>query len=758
MEFTKSLSDVLEYAQIRVSMLRLEFLTPEDVLHAIISKSKEFETLCHCYAIDCNTDLKKPLENANSDFVPHEYVYQLQISVQFVSMMTWAEEYAKKEERSEIDIPDVLCAILKLQESEASYLLHRYFTTDDAELSEDIRHAYKGEPIKFKPHDNGSRIDCDFDDDFDFGNPFSDSDSKTQWTDLVTCITDLLDSHHPIIGREQELDRTIQVLCRYTKNNPLHVGEPGVGKTALVYGLAQRIRDGHVPHSLSGAKIYQIEVGNLVAGTHYRGDFENRIKKIMEGASQLDNAIIYIDEIHTLIGSGSTGGDSLDGANMLKPYLEAGKIRFIGATTYKEYNKYFQQSQGMVRRFQKIDVPEPSEEETLEILKGIRKHYENHHNIQIDDDVLQYAIRMSVRHITGRCLPDKAIDLIDEAGAYCQLHPDAVDNSMILSREVINLTLKRICNMTDEMLSETDKGNESLAHLEEHIKNKIYGQDTAVQQLVETIQLAKAGLNEPDKPLASLLFIGPTGVGKTELCRVLSQELGIELVRFDMSEYTEKHTIAKLIGSPAGYVGYDDGGLLTDAIRKTPNCLLLLDEIEKAHSDIYNILLQVMDYAHLTDNRGNKADFKNVILVMTSNAGAQYASMASLGFGNNTSRGEGMLQAVKKTFKPEFINRLTGMIVFNDMDRHMASMIVDKKLAELSDRLAAKNVSLQLSSEAKKYLLDKGFTPKYGAREIDRVIRQNVTPLLIRSILFGTLKNGGTANIDIVDNALVLNT
>ena len=369
---------------------------------------------------------------------------------------------------------------------------------------------------------------------------------------------------------------------------------------------------------------------------------------------------------------------------------------------------------------------------------------------------MQYVVRMSIRHITNRFLPDKAIDLIDEAGAFRELHPLKGKKKQTVGKDIVNQTLKRICKLTDEMLSETEAGNDALATLESNLKSKIYGQDEAIRQVVEAVQMAKAGLNESDKPLASLLFVGPTGVGKTELCRVLAQELNIELVRFDMSEYTEKHTVAKLIGSPAGYVGYEDGGLLTDAIRKSPNCILLLDEIEKAHSDIYNILLQVMDYARLTDNRGNKADFKNVILVMTSNAGAQHASQAAVGFGNTTSRGMAMLDSVKKIFKPEFINRLSGIVVFNDMDRTMANLILEKKIGELQERLKSKNVTISVSPEAKDYLLEKGFTTLYGAREIDRVIRHLLNPLLIHEILFGSLREGGTAQIGMNNNQLTL--
>ena len=496
-------------------------------------------------------------------------------------------------------------------------------------------------------------------------------------------------------------------------------------------------------------------MGSLVAGTQYRGEFEDRILRIMKGISQEKNAIVYIDEIHTLVGSGATGGDSLDGSNILKPYLEAGEIRFIGATTYKEYNKYFQKSQGIVRRFQKIDIPEPSQEEAVKILEGLKPIYEKYHHVRYEAEMMRYAVELSSKYITDRFLPDKAIDLIDEAGAYRELHP-LEKKTQSVSKKLLEETIKKMCKISDDMFASSSGKNQPLATLEAHLSAKIFGQGEAIRQVVETVQLAKAGFNEPDKPLASLLFVGPTGVGKTELCKVLANELGVELIRFDMSEYTEKHAVAKLIGAPAGYVGYEDGGLLTDAIRRSPNCVLLLDEIEKAHQDIYNILLQVMDYARLTDNKGNKADFKNVILIMTSNAGAQYASMGTVGFGNSWTRGDAMKDTVKKTFKPEFINRLSGIVVFNDMTREMANSVLDKKLAVVHSRLRAKNVVIRISKQAHSYLLDKGYSERYGAREMDRAIRNYLNTLLMKEILFGRLKNGGKAVVDIENNCLVI--
>lgn len=575
----------------------------------------------------------------------------------------------------------------------------------------------------------------------------------SDWHKLVTCISDKVNQHNPLIGREKELDRTIQVLCRVEKNNPLHVGEPGVGKTALVFGLAKLINENQVPDRLKGARIYGMDIGQMLAGSQYRGDFEKRIKMVMDGAAKEGNVIIYIDEIHNMIGAGRGSDGGPDASNMLKQYLEAGDIRFIGSTTYEEYNRYMAKSKGIVRRFQQIDIKEPSVDEAIKILEGLQHKYNIYHGVTYRKDALEYAVRASDKYISNRFLPDKAIDLMDEAGAYLEVHPANRQRSYV-TKAVIQQILTKVCKIDAAAIKDED--NSALASLRQRMLDKIYGQDTAVDKVVEAVMMAKAGLIDDDKPMASLLFVGPTGVGKTEVARVLARELGIELVRFDMSEYTEKHAVAKLIGSPAGYVGYEDGGQLTDAIRKTPNCVLLLDEIEKAHSDIYNILLQVMDYARLTDNKGQKADFRNVILIMTSNAGAQYASQANIGFAGNVSRGQAMLAQVKKTFRPEFINRLSDTVVFHDMDRHMAELILDKKLAQLADKLSAKGVSIELTSQAREHLLKWGFTKEYGAREMDRVIGNRLKPVLMKALLFGKLKKGGKAVVKLEGKELVI--
>ena len=718
---------------------RNEFVSPEHLLLAMMRD----ETFVHVL-----NDFCRPDKLADSLFrqmfqvetVPEGKDYEPEASAQLGQVIEFACQQVLNSSAKALDLPHLVTGILNLKESWACYLLKEALGDQESNFMSELISAYE------------------FDDHLE--EDTGEHQHEAAWRRLVTCMNDLYENHNPLIGREQELQRTIQVLCRRDKNNPLHIGEPGVGKTALIWGLARMIEKGEVPERLKGSRIYQLDIGTLLAGTQYRGDFENRIKQIMDGIlEESDKNIVYIDEIHTLVGAGATGEGSMDASNMLKPYLEAGSIRFIGSTTYEEYNRHFSRSKGLVRRFQQIDIPEPTPEETKHILRQLRGQYEAFHHVTYDEAALDFAVDASYKFVNDRFLPDKAIDLIDEAGASFESEKGRKNSeknaAAIVKKADIAEVLAKTCKV-DAMAMKADDDNEKLATLHSQLSSKIYGQDEAIRQVVESVQLSKAGLLDDNKPLASLLFVGPTGVGKTEVARVLSKELGITLLRFDMSEYTEKHTVAKLIGSPAGYVGYEDGGLLTDAIRKTPNCVLLLDEIEKAHQDIYNILLQVMDYARLTDNKGRKADFRNVILIMTSNAGAQFAGQANIGFTGKVSRGEAMLKQVKKTFKPEFINRLTGTVVFNDMDEQMATLILKKKLGELEEKLAAKQVTMTLTDEAFAQLLKEGFTREYGAREMDRVIAQRLKPLLMREILFGSLKQGGHVTIGIDNGQLKL--
>ena len=715
---------------------RHEFIMPEHLLLALLEEFNFNAAVNIFYSpYQLEDRIKEYLESVES--LPEGTEYVPETSAQMGRVIELSVEQVASSSAEAVDIPHLAKGLLALEDSWAAYLLKDCLYGKEANFMSQL--------INF----------CDFDDELEDSKQSGD---KAAWKKLVTCMNDLYKQQNPLIGREQELQRTIQVLCRMDKNNPLHVGEPGVGKTALVWGLVRMIAEGKVPERLIGSKVYMLDMGTLLAGTQYRGDFENRIKMIMDGvaADQDDPAepvanIVYIDEIHTLVGAGATSDSAMDASNMLKPYLEAGNIRFIGSTTYEEYNRYFSKSKGMIRRFQQIDIPEPTVDETKHILKQLQPRYEEFHHVKYDDEAIDFAVEASAKYVNDRFLPDKALDLIDEAGAAKEVAPSGALRGAVTKAEIAEV-LAKTCKVDALAMAEEDDIIK-LSTLNAQLSSQIYGQDEAVRQVVEAVQMSRAGLMDDNKPLASLLFVGPTGVGKTEVARVLAKELGIELIRFDMSEYTEKHAVAKLIGSPAGYVGYEDGGLLTDAIRKSPNAVLLLDEIEKAHQDIYNILLQVMDYARLTDNKGHKADFRNVVLIMTSNAGAQFAS-ASIGFNSSVSRGEAMMKQVKKTFKPEFLNRLSGTVIFHDMDKQMATLILQKKLRELDAKLAAKQVKMTLTTEAFDHLLKEGFTAEYGAREMDRVIAQQLKPLLMREILFGSLKQGGEVTIGIINSQL----
>ena len=770
------------------TLWRHEYLTPEHLLFSIASNAYFSDALRRYGArSESITDALK-IYIDDLETVPKGEKFELHISVYLDIVRKEMRELAGQEV---LDAPHLIQVIFNHPEMYACYALtqalhssnpsdedlflkllkrscafNNSFDDEDDELSlcsDYIRVFGDAEcidtPIEIVS--DNEAIDDDDDDEeyenYDYEFPLSDGQSslsgseEISWRNYVKVIQFDPQKHNPLIGREAEIARTLQVLCRKEKNNPLHLGDPGVGKTAIIYGIADMLSHNKAPKRILGTTIYQLDLSSLVSGTQYRGEFEKRVKAVMDGILKEGNAIVYIDGIHNIVGTGATGESHVDAANLLKPYFENSEIQFIGSTTFADYKRSLANSPSITRYFQQIDIPEPSVDEAINILRGLKSRFERFHGVTYTDDAIEYAVKASARYINNRALPDKAIDLIDEAGAYLELYPN---EQMTITKNSISQVLAKVCKV--EHLADSNADDEHLDTLYERINTKIYGQDEALKSVVEAVQMSRAGLLEENKPVASLLFVGPTGVGKTEVARVLAHEMGMNLVRFDMSEYAEKHTVAKLIGSPAGYVGYDDGGLLTDAIRRTPNCVLLLDEIEKAHPDIYNILLQVMDYASLTDNHGNKADFRHVILIMTSNAGAQHAGKPAVGFNSTVRRGDVMAKAVKSTFKPEFINRLSSVVVFNDLSRHMAELILEKRIKELSERLKPNKITLSISSQCREWLLDKGFTPEYGARELDRVISHSLKSKLMREILFGKLKNGGNAWADIANGELII--
>ena len=547
----------------------------------------------------------------------------------------------------------------------------------------------------------------------------------------------------PLIGRDAEVERTIQILCRRSKNNPLFVGDPGVGKTAIAEGLARKIVKGEVPDVLKNCTIYSLDMGSLIAGTRYRGDFEERVKSVVKELEALKGAILFIDEIHTVIGAGATSGGAMDASNLLKPALQAGTLRCIGSTTYKEYRQYFEKDRALVRRFQKIDVGEPTIPDAIKILKGLKPYFEDYHKVRYTNEAVKAAVELAAKYINDRKLPDKAIDVIDEVGASQMLLPESKRKKVIGVREVEDVVAK-IARIPPKSVSKTDA--EALKSLEDDLKRVVYGQDSAIHALSSAIKLARAGLRQPEKPIGCYLFSGPTGVGKTEVAKQLARVMGVELLRFDMSEYMERHTVSRLIGAPPGYVGFDQGGLLTDGVDQHPHCVLLLDEIEKAHMDLFNILLQVMDHGKLTDHNGKKIDFRNVVLIMTTNAGASDAAKESIGFGRGKREGEDE-EAIKRLFTPEFRNRLDAVIAFAPLGRDTIDRVVEKFVLELEAQLIDRDVTFDLTPEATRWLGEKGYDDSFGARPLARVIQENIKKPLADEILFGKLKNGGTVRV-----------
>ncbi len=722
---------------------RHEFFSLEHVLYALLNDASGRNILRHCGAdlADLESRLEKFFQD-HSEMLP-EGVQQDPIQTLAVQrVLQRAIMHVQGAEKSEVDAGDILAAMFYEEGSYAVYFLKaqgitrldvlNFITHGVSKVGElpEERNEEKASPASApQPQPGGRRSKA----------------LETYTVNLVEkAAQGLID---PLIGREDEILRTLQVLGRRTKNNPILVGDPGVGKTAIAEGLALKIQSGEVAASFHGVEIFALDMGALLAGTKFRGDFEARLKAVIEELKARPGAILFIDEIHTVVGAGSTSGGSMDASNILKPVLATGGVRCIGSTTYEEYKNHFEKDRALSRRFQKIEIREPSVQETYQILKGLRSYYEKHHEVRYTDGALKAAADLATRHINDRYLPDKAIDVIDEAAASLRLKKDHRVRKVVGPRD-IELVVARMAKIPARSVSSSDQAR--LMNLAKELTGKVFGQDDAIEALAKAIKRSRAGLRIPEKPIGSFLFIGPTGVGKTEVAKQLAHVLGVQFLRFDMSEYMEKHTVARLIGAPPGYIGFDQGGLLTDAIRKQPYTVLLLDEIEKAHPDLFSILLQVMDHATLTDNNGKKADFRNVIVLMTSNAGAREMSAATIGFGKTDTAGQAGkgLKAVENLFSPEFRNRLDGIISFSGLSVETMQMIVDKFIHEMEDQLKEKRVKLQLTDSARSWLAEKGYDPAFGARPLGRLIQTEIKDVLADEILFGRLQNGGTVIID----------
>jgi len=717
-----------------------EYLTTEHVLYALLFEEQGQEIIG-----GCGGDLDSIREELEDFFVrqlesvpgEEEDVPEQTVGLQRVLQRTVVHMHSAG--KKEITVGDVLAAILEEKNSHAAHFLEAQ-GIGRLEVLEYISHRLpqvprEGDAGPAAPEREGEAAPKSA--------PVRDPLAAFTVNLLARAREGKID---PLIGRRQELERTVLVLCRRRKNNPIYVGDPGVGKTALAEGLALMIHRGEVPELLQGCEIYALDMGALLAGTKFRGDFEERLKAVLAALAERPEAILFIDEIHTTVGAGATSGGSLDASNILKPVLASGELRCIGSTTFEEYKSLFEKDRALSRRFQKIDILEPSVAETVEILKGLRSRYEEHHGVRYSDAALKAAAELSGRHINYRHLPDKAIDVIDEAGAFFRLHPQAKQSVGVAEVEEVVARMARIPART---VSTPDRRR--LKYLDRDLKRRVFGQEEAIEALCRSILRARAGLGHPEKPVGSFLFTGPTGVGKTEVARQLAVQLGVEFVRFDMSEYMEKHSVARLIGAPPGYVGFDQGGLLTDAMVKNPYCVLLLDEIEKAHPDLFSILLQVMDHGTLTDNNGKKADFRNVVLIMTSNAGAREMSANPIGFGGVASSPR---QAVEKTFSPEFRNRLDAIISFHPLSEPVMLRVVDKFLAELQGRLEEKKITLTLSAAARAHLARCGHDPVYGARPLARLVQTEIGDVVAAEVLFGRLSKGGRVRIGLKDGQL----
>lgn len=721
---------------------RHEFMTVEHLLLALLDNESAARVLVSC-GIDLNKLRQDLIEfvSSTTPLIPDDdNERETQPTLGFQRVLQRAVFHVQSSGKKEVTGANVLVAIFSEQESQAVYFLKQ----QDVARIDVVNFIAHG--ISKTPGQEFGELGHDLADDME-----PDHDRGSSKNPLKLYTTDLNDQAllgriDPLVGRTEEVERVCQILARRRKNNPLLVGEAGVGKTAIAEGLARRIVDGDVPEVLSKAVVYSLDLGSLLAGTKYRGDFEKRFKQLLGELKKLDHAILFIDEIHTIIGAGAASGGVMDASNLLKPMLTSGVIRCIGSTTFQEFRGIFEKDRALARRFQKVDIIEPDVEDTFQILLGLKKKFEEHHEIEYQDESLKAAAELADRYINDRHMPDKAIDVIDEAGAYQRLQPES-ERKKIINVDDVESIVAKMARIPPKSVSSSDK--ELLGKLERNLKMVVFGQDEAITSLSTAIKLSRAGLKAPEKPVGSFLFSGPTGVGKTEVCRQLAKAMGIELVRFDMSEYMEAHTVSRLIGAPPGYVGYDQGGLLTEAINKTPHCVLLLDEIEKGHSDVFNLLLQVMDHGTLTDNNGRKADFRNVILIMTTNAGAENMTRSSIGFLEQDHTTDGN-EAIKRTFTPEFRNRLDAVIPFAALNDDTIKHVVDKFLTELQAQLDEKRVQLDVDDKARNWLAEKGFDRQMGARPMARVIQEHLKKPMAEQILFGKLaKSGGNVKVTV---------
>ena len=737
MELNPVLNDILMAAFNEAKFKKHEYLTPEHLLYAIL-QYEEGRSIIEATGGDVFS-LRHNIEEFFKEKMEEIDVDEPKQSSGFQNVMERAIWHTASAQKEILDIGDVLVSILDEEESFAAYFMglegiNRY------ELLKYLSHGVSAFP--HEPYEDMS----------EYEDVVEKSDKKSGEKFIEMFTTELTEKAmsgeiDPLIGREDIIERTIQVLCRRTKNNPVHVGDPGVGKTAITEGLALRIAEGNVPEKLKGLKIFSLDIGSLLAGTKFRGDFEERMKKVIQELKKMKDVILFIDEIHNVVGAGAVSGGSMDASNMLKPVLTSGEVKCIGSTTYEEYKKFFDKDRALSRRFQKIEIPEPGIEDTVKILQGIKDKYEDYHKVKYTDESLRAAAELSSKYINDRHLPDKAIDVIDEAGSYARIYNFAKSEIIEIGTAEVEKIVARMAKLPEKSVSSSEKTR--LKDLSVELKKEIFGQENAIDLVVNAIKRSRAGFGNPVKPIASLLFVGPTGVGKTELARQLAMSLGVELHRFDMSEYQEKHTVARLIGAPPGYVGYDEGGLLTEMIRKTPYAVLLLDEIEKAHSDIFNTLLQVMDYATLTDNTGKKADFRNVIIIMTSNAGAREIGKKQVGFDERHVKEDAIDKAVDRLFSPEFRNRLDATVTFNDLSEEIILDIVGKEINAFSEQLKDKNVTLEVTSECRKWLAKKGYSREFGARQIGRLVQDKLKSFFVDEVLFGKLSEGGHAVADI---------